>query len=182
MPSNQAFTLNKTRLVIQQNGECVSVSPCTKGDYARQAALCVTAEICSNSTLGSMGDTSYQHWGWLNGSTKLELLGLGDAFSRAAICLDVDQHSTLNVDTTGVSAVASDVHDITGCVKLATADDPTRCLGLAAVDGTSEYSTATLVPCSDPSALWRYGSTYLNMTYGSLSNCHVGLSLDSSPR
>jgi len=42
MPSNQAFVLNGTRLVSQQNGECVSASPCVAaGDAALQAAaLC----------------------------------------------------------------------------------------------------------------------------------------------
>jgi hypothetical protein len=56
------------------------------------------------------------------------------------------------------------------------------CLGLAPVGGTTEYSTATIVPCTDPTTQWRYGSSYLNMTYGSLANCRAGLSLDASPR
>ena len=66
MPSNQAFALNGTRLVVQQNSECVSASPCMAGEAA-PAALCITAEACINSTATAMGDF-HQQWGWLNGT------------------------------------------------------------------------------------------------------------------
>jgi hypothetical protein len=118
-----------------------------------------------------------QQWSWLNGTKKLQLLGLGEE-SGAFECLDVDMNAT----STNATAATLYSHESGGCIKLATATDPSKCLGLAAVNGTTEYRTAALVPCSDPTVLWRYGSRYLNMTYGSLSNCHTALSLDASPR
>eukprot|EP01043_Picozoa_sp_COSAG02_P026408 COSAG02_NODE_1520_length_12166_cov_8.338195_19_plen_390_part_00 len=177
MPSNQAFALNGTRLVVQQNGECVSASPCEARDSATPPSLCITAEVCSESVATPKGGY-LQQWGWLNGTTKLQLLGPRDESSGASKCLDIDVHAS----STTAAAATHDDHESAGCVRLATASDPTKCLGLAAVNGTTEYRTAALVPCTDPTVLWRYGSTYLNMTYGSLSNCHAPLSLDASPR
>lgn len=176
LPSNQAFALNGTRLVVQQNGECVSASECDTRDSAAPLSRCITAEVCSDSTATTVGDF-LQQWSWLNGTKKLQLLGLGEE-SGAFECLDVDMNAT----STNATAATLYSHESGGCIKLATATDPSKCLGLAAVNGTTEYRTAALVPCSDPTVLWRYGSRYLNMTYGSLSNCHTALSLDASPR
>jgi hypothetical protein len=48
--------------------------------------------------------------------------------------------------------------------------DPSQCLGLTLVNGTSEYMRAGLVPCTGPTARWSYGrkpaDSYLNMTFG----------------
>eukprot|EP01050_Picozoa_sp_SAG11_P054955 SAG11_NODE_33315_length_278_cov_0.575419_2_plen_71_part_01 len=71
MPSNQAFALNGTRLVVQQNGECVSASPCEARDSATPPPLCITAEVCSDSAATTVIS---QQWDWLNGTTKLQLL------------------------------------------------------------------------------------------------------------
>ena len=176
-PSNQAFILNGTRLVVQQNGECVSASPCVQGDPEAQLALCITAQRCINST-SIAAESFHQQWSWLNGTRKLQLMGFEEVSSSALTCLDVD----LNAGVSDAAGTVQSGRESASCIKLAMATDPTKCLGLLTVEGTSEYRTAALVPCADPTALWHYGSSYLNMTYGSMTNCHVGLSLDASPR
>ena len=67
-----------------------------------------------------------------------------------------------------------------GCVQVAAG--PGKCLGLVAANGTSEHMIAALVQCGSETAWWKHGSTYLNMTFGSLTNCARPLSLDASPR
>jgi hypothetical protein len=86
------------------------------------------------------------------------------------------------------------------------AANASQCLGLTTVAGAGdEYRRAAVVPCnssnsssssgggggggsgssSSSTACWKYGSTYLNFTIGTLLNCGDGpgqLSLDAAPR
>jgi hypothetical protein len=66
---------------------------------------------------------------------------------------------------------------------LKTKVDPSQCLGLVTVNGTAEYMSAGLVPCTDTTARWHYGTPYLNMTFGVFENCGASsaLALDAAP-
>jgi hypothetical protein len=76
------------------------------------------------------------------------------------------------------------------CARITSATEPSKCLSLAAVAGTSEFRRATLAPCDDASlplaGQWsRPGEAkkYLNLTVESLASCAFPtLQLDAAPR
>jgi hypothetical protein len=202
MPSNQAFALNATRLMVQQDGMCVSAAPCdAPSDGAKDTVsakaplvedesrdsvdsggfvgLCVVADVC-----GATGKN--QEWAWLPGTQKLQLLAPIDIAANAVdtVCLDAGtappslEHARVNRHSDDQPHMRSDSRsdrrsyrrEDVGSDKeraswqLADPSDPTSCVGLSAVDGTTEFKAARLVNCSDPAARWSYGSSYLNMT------------------